>query len=200
MASRPAETILSLLAGATVLALAACGGQRPPATATQPSTATGYPPTPYPLSQVLVLELSGTPPNDTTLNVPRRATRVVILRHGPPDNLTFAEVTFPAGAFRDGGDSVRVSLHPRPGVYGLDIETAVPFDSARVTFKYAVHFSAPAEARQIFGSNFAFERALAIGRLQPDNTVIFLPSTRPASDNLSAVIPSAGSYLVGAPR
>jgi hypothetical protein len=148
-----------------------------------------------------LLELSGPPPNDTTLNVPRHARRVVILRHGPPDNLTFAEVSFPAGAFgAGGGDSVRVSLHPRPGIYGLDIETAAPLDSARVTFKYAVHFSAPAEALRIFGNRFAFERALAIARLLPDSAVTFLASTRPASDNLSAAIASAGSYVVGAPR
>ncbi len=187
--------------GAVTLGLAACGGTRPPVTATQPTTTTGYPPRPYPLSQVLLLELAGTPPNDTTLNVPRTAKRVVILRHGPPDDLTFAEITFPAGAFgAGGGDSVRVTLRPRPGVYGLDIETAAPLDSARVTFKYAVHFSAPAEARRLFGNDFAFERVLAIGRLQSDTTVSFLPSTRPASGNLSAMIPSAGSYLVGAPR
>jgi hypothetical protein len=148
---------------------------------------------------VLVLELAGTPPRDTTLKVARTATRVVVLRHGPPDNITFAEVTFPAGVFHGGGDSVQVTLRPRPGVYGLDIETAAPFDSVRLTFEYAVHFSAPAEARRIFGNDYNYERALAVGRLQGDS-VVFLSSTRPASDNLTAVIPSAGNYLVAAPK
>lgn len=148
-----------------------------------------------------MLEVSGTPASDTTLRLSPTARRVVVLRHGAPDDLTFAEVTFPAGAFGPRvSDSVEVTLRPRPGVYGLDVVTGVPLDSARVTFKYAVHFDAPDAARTRFGNNFAYERALAVGRLLPDGNVVFLPSTRPASDNLSAVIPGAGSYIVGAPQ
>jgi hypothetical protein len=91
--TRTAQTILCLAAGATVLAQTGCSRTPPPAAATKPSTTTAYPP--KPASQVLVLQLEGTPPRDTTVNVPSHAKRVVVLRHGAPDNITFAEVTFP---------------------------------------------------------------------------------------------------------
>jgi len=169
----------------------------------QPKTpvVTGDPTKVYPLADVYLLELSGTPPRDTTVELARGVRRVVVMREGDPDNLTFADVTFPATALAGAADdSVSVRLHPRPGVYGLDITTAAPLDSVRITFKYAVHFDAPAAALRQFGNAFAFERVLAIGRLLPDGRIVFLPSTRPASDNLSAMVPGTGSYVVGAPQ
>jgi hypothetical protein len=71
---------------------------------------------------------------------------------------------------------------------------------ARLTFEYARYFSPPAAALKHYGSVFAYERALAIGQLLPNGQVRFLPSARPASDNLQAEIPSTGSYIVGAPQ
>ena len=46
----------------------------------------------------------------------------------------------------------------------------------------------------------AFERVLAIGKLGPNQTIVFQRSTRPATDNLSTALTSAGSYVVGAPK
>jgi hypothetical protein len=86
-------------------------------------------------------------------------------------------------------------------VYGFDLTSSLPLgQGATVAFRYPRYFSAPPRAHQVYGSDAAFERALAIGRIQPDDQVLLLPSTRPASDNLEAAIPSAGSYLVGAPE
>ncbi len=146
-----------------------------------------------------MLESWGTPPADTALTVIARSDRSVILRHAPPDNAVFAELRFPAGAFAvQPGTPVRVEVRPRPGVYGLTLATDVPVgEGATITFSYPMHFLAPAEARRRFGGDFAYERALQIGRLT-DDRVSLLPSTRPASDYLRAPLPAAGTYVVGA--
>jgi hypothetical protein len=150
---------------------------------------------------VYLLGASGVPPRDTTVELKTGQPRIVVLRHGPPDNLTFAELAFPAEAFGPGaGDSVRVTIHPRPGLYGLDLASAAPFTAVQLTFKYAVHFSAPEAARRQFGADEAFERVLAIGRVEPGDQIVFLVSTRPAPDNLQTTLPGPGTYLVGAPK
>jgi hypothetical protein len=128
---------------------------------------------------------------------------VIVLRHGTPDNLVFADVTVPAPAPDSAArplDSLRLSIRPRPGVYGVDIEAPVLPPGTAVTFDYPVHFSAPAAARARYGSDAAFEAALAVGELLPDGGLRFLVSTRPAADNLRAELPGPGSYVVGAPR
>ena len=71
---------------------------------------------------------------------------------------------------------------------------------AAVTFSYGIHFVAPAGARTAYGSDFRFERFLAVSQLVSDSTVVFLDSWRPASDLLTAPLPGAGQYLVAAPR
>jgi hypothetical protein len=147
------------------------------------------------------LETSGSPPPDTSVSFIAGEPRTILLRHGPPDNVVFAELVFGATAFGDSGQSVRVTLRPRRGVYGIDLTASLPMRSgATIIFKYARFFSAPDRARSVYGSDVAFERALAVGELQPDSNLILLPSTRPSSDNLSAAIRSAGSYLVAAPE
>jgi hypothetical protein len=97
---------------------------------------------------------------------------------------------------------VTVEVHPRPGVYGLDLGTSLPLrvGEATVVFDYARYFSAPARARQVYGSEVAFERALAVGRVLPENRIELLPSTRPAPDNLATALSASGSYLVAAPQ
>ena len=69
---------------------------------------------------------------------------------------------------------------------------------ATLTFRYPRHFSAPAAAGQAYDSDVAFERALAVARLQPDSLLRFLPSTRPAPDHLQAPLAAAGTYIVAA--
>jgi hypothetical protein len=189
------------LAGGTMALLLGCGGNRPIA-ATGPSIpTTGDPTRTYALSQVVLLQLDSLRPNDTTVRVRRGVPRVIVIRHPAPDDLTFGELALPAQAFDStAADSVTVGIHIRPGVYGVDLTTSAPLRTATLTFKYPVHFAAPAEARTAFGSDVAFERALAIGKLGADETIVFQRSTRPATDNLAATITSAGGYVVGAPK
>jgi hypothetical protein len=174
-----------------------CGGHHPAAESTPGPNASRV----LPLAQLLVLATSGSQPGDTSVTFTTGSQRVIVLRHGPPGNAVFAEITFGGRSFGDSGRSVQVDIRPRPGIYGFDLTSSIPFgQGATVAFRYPRYFSAPTRAREIYGSDIAFERALAVGRLQPDDQVLLLPSTRPASDNLRAAIPSAGSYLVAAPQ
>lgn len=184
------------------MAIAACASPNPAAPAPKPASTTGDPLRTYALDQVFLLEVAGVPPDDTTLSVARGARRVIVLRHGPPDNLVFAEVTVPPEAFDSaaGSGPVRLAIRPRPGVYGVDLESSATILGATVTFKYPVNFSAPVEATQKYGSDVAFEAVLAVGQLLPDGGIRFLVSERPASDNLRAALPGPGSYVVGAPK
>lgn len=155
-----------------------------------------------PLSRVIVLETSGPPPSDTSVSFTAGQPYVIVLRHGPPENIVFARLSFTAAAFADSGQTVSVELHPRPGVYGLDFTTSLALrgGEAMLVFDYARYFSAPARARQVYGSDVAFERALAVGRLLPENQIELLPSSRPAPDNLRGALTATGSYLVAAPQ
>jgi hypothetical protein len=128
-------------------------------------------------------------------------TRIIVLRHGPPENIVFAELRFPPAAFGDSGLPVQVDVRPRPGVYGLEVATSLPVrGGATLTFKYPRYFLAPARARDVYGSDALYERALAIGQVLPGGQLALLPSARPASDNLQAALPAPGSYLVAAPQ
>ena len=180
------------------LAVAACGGARSTA-GNKPAPAE---PRTIPLAQAIVLETSGPPPSDTVVTFTAGEPRVIVIRHGPPEYIVFAELDFPASAFAERGREVRVEVRPRPGVYGLDVATSLAIrDSATVAFKYARYFAAPSRARAEYGSDLAYERALGIGRVQrPDGLMALLPSTRPFTDVLQAPLPAAGTYLVAAPQ
>jgi hypothetical protein len=151
---------------------------------------------------VIVLETSGPPPSDTSVTFTAGTPRTIVLTHGSPENIEFASVVFTARAFVDSGQAVTVDIKPRPGVYGLDLTTTLPFRSgeASLVFDYARYFSAPARALQVYHSNVGLERALAVGRVLPDNQIELLPSTHPEPDDLEAALPVAGSYLVAAPQ
>ncbi|HEY7637459.1 MAG TPA: hypothetical protein VH763_18050 [Gemmatimonadales bacterium] len=175
----------------------ACGGRA----ATSSGERAAPSPRVIPLARAIVLETSGSPPSDTSVTFTAGEPRTIILRHGPPDNVVFAELIFPPNAFADSGRAVRVDVRPRPGVYGVDLGTTLSLRSgATIVFKYARYFSAPARARAVYGSDVAFERALAVGEVLPAGTLNLLPSTRPAADNLSANIRTPGRYLVAAPE
>ena len=180
------------------LAVAACGGARSPAGKDRtPAAETRT----IPLAEAIVLETSGPPPSDTVVTFTAGEPRVIVVRHGPPEFIAFAELSFPAAAFAERGREVRVEVRPRPGVYGLDVATSFPIrDSATIAFKYARYFAAPSRARTAYGSDLAYERALAVGRVRrPEGLVALLPSTRPFPDVLQAPLPVAGTYLVAAP-
>jgi hypothetical protein len=190
---RPATWLVAGVVGA-----AACGSRQPvPQTAPAGPTAARV----LPLTRIIVLETSGPAPSDTSVSFTAGTSRTIVLRHGPPENIVFAELTFPPGAFADSGQVVTVDVRPRPGVYGLDVSTSLPFrGGATVVFDYARYFSAPVRARQVYRSDVAFERALAVARVLPDNQIELLPSIRPELDNIGAALPAPGSYLVAAPQ
>jgi hypothetical protein len=180
------------------LAVAACGGSRPPGD-NAAAAPTGI--RTLPLANAIVLETAGPPPPDTTVTFIAGEPRTIVLRHGPPEYVDFAELVFPPPAFGEHGREVRVDVRPRPGVYGVDVVTSLPIrDSATVAFKYARYFASSARARAVYGSDVAFERALAVGRVLPGGMLGLLPSTRPFPDVLQAALPSAGTYLVAAPQ
>ena len=71
-----------------------------------------------------------------------------------------------------------------------------------MTFKYARYFPRPARARQVYGSDVLYERALSVGRYCPERSAA-RPAVRPpgpAADNLRGPVPAAGTYLVAAPE
>jgi hypothetical protein len=181
------------------LAALACGGR-----AVEESESAARP-TPFrvvPLQEAIVLETAGAPPSDTSVTFRTGERRVIVLRHGPPLNVTFAQLDFAADAFgADTGREVRVDVRARPGVYGVDVAATLPFRSgASLAFSYARYFSAPARARLVYGNDIVFERALAVGQIVPNAMLALLPSTRPALDFLSAQMPGPGGYVVAAPQ
>jgi hypothetical protein len=155
-----------------------------------------------PLAECVVLEASGAQPEDTSLRVPSGSPACwwcavgAGLRH-----LRAAAISREHAHRADRGRRGRGHDQSTPHVYGLDLVVAGALgDGATITFSYGAHFVAPAGARQRYGSNLAFEKVLAIGRLEENGQVVFLPTSRPASDILSAPLPGPGRYLVAAPR
>jgi hypothetical protein len=181
------------------VALAACGGRAP---AEGEGSVGPAEVRLVPLQESIVLETAGPPPSDTSVTFRTGEPRFIVLRHGPPDNVTFAELAFAPGAFGpDTGREVRVDVRPRPGLYGVDVTTSLPIQAgATLSFVYARYFLAPARARTVYGNEVTYERALAIGQLQPNGLLALQPSTRPAADMLSTGMPGAGRYLVAAPQ
>jgi hypothetical protein len=168
-------------------------------------------PPPLPLAQVYILEAAGSQPDDSVVSLPNGAGRVIVLRRSAPDFGLFATLDLfrrtdsvaPAAAVAPGlaGAGLRIGLRPLPGRYGLDLAIeGGSADSATITFSYGTHFVAPAGARERYGSNLAFEKALSIGRVGDDSIVVFLPTTRPGADMVTAPLTGSGRYVVAAPR
>ncbi len=153
------------------------------------------------MARLFQLETGGPPPSDTSVTFVTGTPRVVVLYHAG-ESIVFARLSFEAAAFGDSGQTVQVNVRPRPGIYGLDLATSLPFrvGQADITFVYGRYFSAPARARQVYGGDIAFEKALAVGHLLNDGQVSLLPTSRPAPDNVQAALPIPGSYLVAAPQ
>lgn len=190
MASWPLVAVLG-----TILA---CGG-RAPVVPESPATPTA--PRVLPLSRLFLLETSGPPPSDTSVTITTGVPRVIVLFHAG-ESISFAQLSFEPAAFGDSGRTVQVDVRPRPGIYGLDFTTSLPLreGAASVTFEYSRYFFAPVRARRASGSDVAFEKVLAVGRVLPDNQVELLPSTKPAADHLRAALPAPGGYIVAGPQ
>jgi len=193
----------AVVRGATALgalALAACGGRAAPAGAAPASPGTGAPVV-LAIGRAFVLEAGGVPAGDTTVTFPAGAARVIVLRHGPPDRTVFAELRFPAGTFRAApAETVSVTVRPLPGLFGLELVTSAEFaGEGALVFRYARNFLAPMGSTARYPDNSALERALSVAWLQPDATLLLLPSRRPAADNLQAPLRAGGRYLLVAP-
>lgn len=189
-------------ASAAAILLAGCGpphgiesgGGNSPAPKTLPSRA---------LAQVFVLEAGGAQPDDTTLTLTPGLARVIVVRRSAPDFGLFARIELPDSQLKapSGAALAELTIRPRPGEYALDLTVQGNLGAgATILFSYGSHFVAPAGARERYGSDIYFERQLAIGRLTENGQVIFLPTTRPGSDMLSAPLSGPGRYLVAAPR
>jgi hypothetical protein len=175
-----------------------CGG-RPGSRAATPTGPTA--PRVLPLARVFLVETGGPPPPDTSVTFTTGSPRSIVLYHSG-ESIVFARIRFDAAAFGDSGRAVQVEVKPRPGIYGFELTTSLPFRAAHghVTFVYGRYFAAPARARQVYRSDVAFERVLSVGRLLTDGQVELLPSTHPAADHLSADLPEAGAYIMAAPQ
>lgn len=187
-----------------MLLAAACGPPKGIAPGTSPAEAAPPVIPPRPLSQVYLLEASGGQPEDTTVKAVAGEGRVVVVRRSAPDFGVFARLEFAGAAPTAAAPvaaEVSLTIRPLPSLYGLDllIEGAVA-PASTIMFSYGAHFVAPAGARERYGSNLAFEKALSIGRVEPDSMVVFLPTTRPGSDILRAPLAGPGRYIVAAPR
>ena len=75
-----------------------------------------------------------------------------------------------ASSFRPGsivprsGDSATVRIAMTPGLFGVDLSTEDSVkEGAHIVFSYAIHFIAPAAAREVYGSEIRFERFLGVG-------------------------------------
>lgn len=181
-----------------LLALPACGGKKEPVATPRPTETSERL---VPRSDVWLLEAGGTPPSDSTFTVPAGEFRFIVIRNGPPDQAAFVVLEIPADAFAlPAGTPVEMSVRIRPGVYGIDFSTAEQPTGARITFKYARHFEAPLAAREFFGSDAGYERALVVARLQDDGNVLLLRTRRPHVNDVGAPLDQSGSYVVAAAR
>lgn len=178
----------------------ACRGSTPGVEGPAPGPA----PRAYTADQVFTVEVWGAQATDTVVTFPASRARSIVLRHGPPDNTVFAEVDIPASAFvpAGGGDTVTLSVRPLPGIYGLTLQSDAALTAPiRLTFKYPVHFAAPSDSRARYPTDVLFEQALVVALAEEDAAKFqTLRSTRPASDNLQAMISTLGRYQMVAPR
>jgi len=152
-----------------------------------------------------VLESWGVPPEDTVVTFSAIEPRVILLRRGAPDNSVFAELRLPPGTLVPpaGRQTSTLTIRSRLGAFGLDLELeqgSRMLPGAQLTFSYGVHFVMPQGARERYGSPINFERGLYLAQVGGDSLVTFLPSHRPASDHLSAMLTGPGRYIVAAPR
>lgn len=154
---------------------------------------------PLPLDQVLVLQMAGVGPTDTTVTFAAAAGRTVVMRHLPPDNAVFAIIQVPPDSGANG--QVTLRAHPLPGRIGVHLEATPRWPKGtRITFSYAIHFLAPEGINEHYLGTSFYASALGIGQLLDNGKFDFIPTTHPAADMLNAAIAAPGDYLVAAPR
>lgn len=191
----PGSTLLALL-------LAGCSGGGA-VVGTDPNAPAQLPTAPVlvrsaPRGETAPVEVGGIAPGDTVVAVRKGEARVVILRHGPPDRAEFVELTLPATVFaRATRDTIRVTLKPRPGVYGVELSADADWGpGAQIAFKYAVHFYPPADAVRKYRTLTEIDRRLTVARREQNGDLTIYLSTRPAPDVLRAYIPGEGTWVM----
>ena len=147
-----------------------------------------------------MLETAGPPPLDTSVTFTTGQPRAIVLRHGPPENIVFAELTFPPAAFaRQRPPGARSTSSPARA--STDWTSAPACRSAkRATLASSTPATSPRRPRRatsMAATCRSSARWRSAGSL-PDGQLALLPSTRPASDNLARRSPAAGTYLVAA--
>lgn len=191
--------------GSTTLALAllGCHGGSAPVLAPNPDGTTQVPTAPVavrtaPRGETAPVEVGGIAPGDTVVAVRRGESRVIILRHGPPDRAEFVELSLPATVFaRAVRDTIHVTIKPRPGVYGVELSADADWGpGAEIAFKYAVHFYPPADAVRMYRTLTEIDRRLTVARRESNGDLTIYLSTRPAPDVLRALIPGAGTWVM----
>lgn len=194
--TRPLPSLVALLL------LAGCGGPAPVATP-NPDGSAQVPTVPVvvrsaPRGETAPVEVGGIAPNDTVVLVRRGESRVVILRHGPPDRAEFVELKLPATVFaRAPRDTVRVTIKARPGVYGVELSADADWGpGTEIAFKYAVHFYPPADAVRRYRTLTEIDRRLTVARRERNGDLTLYLSTRPSPDVLRAFIPGEGTWVM----
>ncbi|HVX89764.1 MAG TPA: hypothetical protein VG940_12600 [Gemmatimonadales bacterium] len=194
--TRPLQRLTALLL------LAGCGSPTP-VVAPNPDGSAQVPAGPVvvrtaPRGETAPVEVGGIAPNDTVVLVRRGESRVVILRHGPPDRAEFVELTLPATVFaRAARDTVQVTIKPRPGVYGVDLSADAEWGpGTQLAFKYAVHFYPPADAVRRYRTLTEIDRRLTVARRERNGDLTLYLSTRPSPDVLRALIPGEGTWVM----
>lgn len=184
------------------LALLGCGSGAPPA-GPSPDGTPQVPAGPVavrtaPRGETEPVEVGGIAPSDTVVTIRKGESRVVILRHGPPDRAEFVELTLPATVFaRAATDTIRVTIRPRPGVYGVDLSADADWGpGTEIAFKYAVHFYPSADAVRRYRTLTEVDRRLTVARREQNGDLTIYLSTRPALDVLRALIPGEGTWVM----
>jgi hypothetical protein len=181
------------------VSIAACGGGSNPAASAAPVVPTG----PQEVRSLArgaadLIEVGGIAPSDTVLVVKKGEARTLILRHGPPDRAEFLQLDLPATVFADAGkDSVRVTVSPRPGVYGVDLSADADWGpGAQLAFKYAVHFYPPNGAVRKYGTLTEVAKRLAVAKRDRNGDLTVYFTTQPGPDIARAFITGAGSWVM----
>jgi hypothetical protein len=189
----------SLTALALGVGLAACGGGANTAATATPVAPTG----PQEVRSLArgaadLIEVGGIAPSDTVLVVRKGEARTLILRHGPPDRAEFLQLDLPATVFADAGkDSVRVTVSPRPGVYGVDLSADADWGpGAQLAFKYAVHFYPPNGAVRKYGTLTEVAKRLSVAKRDRNGDLTVYFTTQPGPDIARAFITGAGSWVM----
>ncbi len=195
---RPATGLTAL-----ALLLPGCRGGSAPVVQPGPNGTVQVPTVPVavrtaPRGETSPVEVGGIAPSDTVVMVRRGEPRVIILRHGPPERAEFVELTLPPTVFaRAAKDTVRVTIKPRPGVYGVDLSADADWGpGTQIAFKYAVHFYPPADAVRMYRTLTEIDRRLTVARREQNGDLTIYLSTRPAPDVLRAFIPGGGMWVM----